>query len=375
MPYFDHNATTPLVPVAREAWLRANDEAWQNPASPHRAGARVAARLAQARAHLAALLACDERRLLFTSGATEAARLAARHLAATLPAEATVLVNPTEHPCVLDALAGALPGRLRSLPVTAAGVVEPAALESALVAPASGRVGAIAVMAANNETGVLQPWRELGAVARARGVRVLCDASQWLGKLPAAGLADAADLVLGAGHKFGAPKGVGFLVLPAGVDAVAGHRAGTADYPAAAALVAALAEAEERHVLHESTRLAWRERFENDLIAAVPGAEIVGAGAERLWNTVLLLAPAGENQRWVVKLDKRGCEVSTGSACASGSDQPSHVLAALGVPPERARRSLRLSAGWSTTEADWAALLAALRAVHAELNTAAVIAP
>lgn len=375
MPYFDHNATTPLSPVAREAWLRASDEAWHNPASPHRAGARVAARLAQARARLASLLECDERRLLFTSGATESARLAAVHLAGTLPPEATVLVNPTEHPCVLDALAAALPGRVRWLPLARGGVVEPAALSEALADPANGRVGAVAVMAANNETGVLQPWRELGAVARERNLVFLCDAAQWLGKLPAAGLAGAADLVLGAGHKFGAPKGVGFLVLPAGASAVAGHRAGTADYPGVAALVAALVDCEERKVLHESARLAWRERFESELATALPGAEIVGAGAERLWNTVLLLAPAGENQRWVLKLDKRGCEVSTGSACASGADEPSHVLAALGVPAERARRSLRVSAGWETTEADWAVLLAALVAVQAETSAVDVVAP
>ena len=148
----------------------------------------------------------------------------------------------------------------------------------------------------------------------------------------------------------------------------AGHRAGTEDVAGIAALTAALVECEQKHVVWESQRLGWRERFERELLAALPGTRIVAAGADRLWNTVFAVMPHGDHSRWIAKLDKRGVQVSTGAACTTGKDGPSHVLAALGVAPEDTRRALRISAGWGTTEADWAALLAALREVGAELR-------
>jgi cysteine desulfurase len=376
VPYFDHNATTPLTPGAREAWLHASDQAWQNPSSPYRDAARVRVRLEQAREQLALLTGCAADRVVFNSGATEGANVVFAHWARALPADSRVAVNPTEHPCVIEATRHCLPAdRLGRLEIDAHGRVRLDRLEALLVA---GAIGAIAVMAANNETGVLQPWRGIAALCRRYRASYLCDASQWLGKLPAAGLGEAG-WVIATAHKFGGPKGTGFLILPAhaegfhsqrGGEQEHGHRGGTEDYPAIAAMVAALAGAETAKLLLEAERLRWREAFVATVRASLPGVRVVGAEAERLWNTVSLVLPRDENHRWVTKLDRRGFQVSTGSACAAGKEGPSPVLAAMGFATDEARRVIRISAGWETGEADWSQLAAALAAVAAELQTA-----
>ncbi|MDR1283010.1 MAG: aminotransferase class V-fold PLP-dependent enzyme, partial [Opitutaceae bacterium] len=210
------------------------------------------------------------------------------------------------------------------------------------------------------------------------GVPFVCDVTQWLGKLPGGGFGEAETgaTLIATAHKFGGPKGTGFIKLPAddpgfrlqpGGSQEHDHRGGTEDLPSIAALVAALADAEQQKVFLESDRLRLRDTAERALLAAVPGARIIAAGADRLWNTILLLLPFGENTRWVTRLDKRDVQVSTGSACATGKTGPSHVLTALGLTPDEARRSLRISSGWETTEADWQTLAAALAEVAAEL--------
>ncbi len=374
MPYFDHNATTPLAPVAREAWLKAQEEAWQNPSSAYRAAAQVKIRLDAVRENLAILMGGRSEDYVFTSGATEAANLVLAHWARTLPADACVAVNPTEHPCVRDAVRQYFGDRVVWLKTGGDGVV-PLVEVAAVV----GKVRAVAVMAANNETGVIQPWAKIAGVCAAAGVDYLCDASQWLGKLPAGGLGDG-HFMIGAAHKFGGPKGVGFLKLGANAQDLRGqlggaqehgHRAGTEDFPGIAAMVAALVEAEQKKVFMETERLRWRQGFEREVVRAVPGVRVVAAGADRLWNTVALIMPHVENHRWVARLDKRGFQVSTGSACATGKNEPSHVLAAMGFPPEEARRAIRVSAGWDTLESDWNALAAAFSEASAELKAAA----
>jgi len=392
VPYFDHNATTPLSAVARAAWLKAQDEAWQNPSSPYRAAAQVRIRLDAAREKLAILLGGRAEDYVFTSGATEAANLVLAHWARVLPPGAAIAMNPTEHPCVRDAALHYFGDRVRRLPLAPGGIVTPEVVKNALCHSLSDKpvcgVGAVVVMAANNETGVIQPWWEIAAACGAAGMPYLCDASQWLGKLPAGGLGGAG-FAIGAAHKFGGPKGAGFLKLGAQAEGLRGqlggaqergHRAGTEDFPAIAAMVAALGEAEQKKVLLETERLRWRDDFERAASVAAPGARVIGgsrtaegrppggAVADRLWNTVALLMPFGENTRWVARLDKRGFQVSTGSACATGKEGPSHVLTAMGYAPEEARRVVRVSAGWETTEADWRALAAALGEVAAELK-------
>ena len=386
VPYFDHNATAPLAPAAREAWLRAHDEAWQNPSGLYSGGARVRVRLDTAREQFAQLLGGAAARVVFNSGATEGANAVCAHLARTLPPGVLVAVNRTEHPCVLEAAKFFLGERIVWLEVDCHGVVSAGQVEKLLASgsPSTGSgqgIGAVVVMAANNETGVLQPWRELARLCRRHHTAFFCDASQWLGKLPAAGLGEA-DWVIGSAHKFGGPKGVGFVLAGEGAENFHaqqgggqehGHRAGTENFPGVAAMVAALVEAETRKVLLETERLRWREMFERALPAALPGVRVVGAGADRLWNTVSLILPHGENTRWVTRLDKRGFQVSTGSACATAKEGPSHVLAAMGCSTEEARRVIRASAGWETAETDWPKLAQALAEVSAEVRPADVV--
>ncbi|MFA6287780.1 MAG: aminotransferase class V-fold PLP-dependent enzyme [Opitutaceae bacterium] len=404
MPFFDHNATTPLWPVAREAWLRAQDEAWQNPSSPYRAAAQVKIRLDAAREKIAILLGGRAEDYVFTSGATEAANLVLAHWARVLPPDAIIAVNPTEHPCIRETAIHYFGDRIRWLDVSRDGVVslktakppqpvchllsdkqagapegngaEKDPEQCHLLGDIVQGVGAVVVMAANNETGVVQPWAEIAKACAEAGVPYLCDASQWLGKLPAGGLGDVG-FVIGSAHKFGGPKGTGFLKLGSQAEGLRGqlgggqehgHRGGTEDFPGIAAMAAALAEAEQKKVFQETERLRWRADFERAVALAVPGVRVVAAGADRLWNTVSLVMPFADNTRWVARLDKRGFQVSTGSACATGKDGPSHVLAAMGYAPEESRRVVRVSAGWGTTEADWRALAAALGEVASELR-------
>lgn len=387
MPYFDYNATAPLAPVARETWLRLSDEAWHNPSSPTRDGARARLRLDAARQRLGEFLGAKPERIVFNSGATEGAHSVLAHWARTLPKTTRLAINPTEHPCVLEAARFSFAERIIPLELTGDGVVKPEALEKCFAdasrSPERAPL-AVVVMAANNETGVLQPWRELGALCARHRAPFLCDATQWLGKLPAAGLGEIG-WVIGSAHKFGGPKGCGFVVLPGQAESFCaqpggaqenGHRSGTENLPAIAAGVAALAEAEQARMFLEEERLRWRREFEHAVVTALPGTRIVAAEAERLWNTVALIPPYAENTRWVAKLDKRGFQVSTGSACATGKEGPSPVLAALGVPPEQARRVVRVSGGWETTADDWRALADAFSDVAKEIAPAPqVISP
>lgn len=372
MLYFDHNATAPLAPAARAAWLEACDRFPANPSSPHRLGSRAEAALGEAAGRVAACLGCGPLDVVWTSGATEAANLAMHHYARALPPEAVAVVSAIEHPCVRQAARRHLAGRVVELPVTKAGVARLDWLADRLGA---GRVGLVALMAANNETGVLQPWHEVLKLCRQTGVPLVCDATQWLGRLPARGLGEC-DMVLGSAHKYGGPRGVGFLKCPGqggfhslvvGGPQQAGRRAGTENVPGAVALVAALSECEQRLANGEAAaREAWHGEFEQRLLSRLPGSRVVGHGTARLWNTVAaIMPPTPCPHRWVVKLDKAGFAVSTGSACASGKEAPSHVLSAMGCDAEEAARVLRFSSGWPTTREDWSRLADGLAEVYA----------
>lgn len=368
MLYFDHNATSPLIPAARAAWLDGAERFIGNPSSPHRLGARADAALNGARETLANFLGCAPGEIVWTSGATEANNAALHHAAAAGDGEAWI--SSVEHPCVLAATERHFGKRQRRIPVTRDGVVEVEWLADALK---KNRPALVTVMAANNETGVLQPWREIHALCRKNGVPFFCDAAQWIGKMPAAGLG-ASDFVSGCAHKFGGPQGVGFLKVPAnfrplivGGPQEEGRRAGTENVAGVLAMIAALETREKM-----SAPLAHRSDFESTLLHALPGAQILGIAAGRLWNTVSVVMPevADCRQRWVVKLDKLGFAVSTGSACASGKEQPSHVLSAMGISPDEAGRVLRFSSGWETRASDWDELLAGLQRAFTELSAA-----
>jgi len=362
--YFDHNATHPLSSTARQAWLDATERFIGNASSPHRIGDRADRALQEAREKLAGWLGCAPYEIVWTSGATEANNTAIAHLSGR-PGE--LLLSAIEHPCVRESARRWFPDRQREIPVTPAGVIDLTWLQTALT---HGPIAGVAVMAANNETGVLQPWQEALALCREAGVPMLCDAAQWIGRLPAAGLG-AGDFVSGCAHKFGGPAGVGFLKCPtdtrpllAGGPQEDGRRAGTENLPGVLAMIAALAERESA-----VASSAERDRFIARLGQELPQIQLLGAESPRLWNTVSVLMPPARDcrQRWVVKLDKLGFAVSTGSACASGKEKPSHVLTAMGYSAEEAGRALRFSAGWDTTAEDWDALLTALGKAVAEL--------
>ncbi|KAF0170467.1 MAG: Aminotransferase class V [Limisphaerales bacterium] len=375
MLYFDHNATSPLHPAARQAWLDATERFIGNPSSLHRVGARADAALSEAREKLAAFLGCHALDLVFTSGATESANTVFHHAARTLPPDAEVWLSAIEHPCVIEAARYHFPKRHRLIPVTRDGVVDLDWLAKKLK---RARPGLLAVMAVNNETGVIQPTREALALCRAHGIPFFCDAVQAIGKLPAAGLGDC-DWASGSAHKFGGPRGVGFLKCPAkgrvapllrGGMQEEGRRAGTENVPGVLAMVAAL-NAREQAARAGAQVSNLRVQFEHQLLKALPGSAIIAAESPRVWNTVLALMPEADcRTRWVVKLDKLGVAVSTGSACASGKEEPSPVLTAMGYSPVEAARALRFSAGWESTEADWHQLLAALVQAHREMQPA-----
>lgn len=369
MIYFDHNAASPLAREAGEAWMRAAAEFPGNPSSPHRLGSRAEAALNQARLAAAGLLGCDPLDLVFTSGATESNNAVLRHAAVHSSGE--IWISAIEHPSVLGPARHIFQERLHLIPVSAEGLVDLGWIEERLK---ERRPGLIGVMAANNETGVIQPWREALALARAHEVPFFCDATQAIGKTPCPGLGEC-DFVSGSAHKLGGPRGTGFLKCPSsgpfepllrGGAQEEGRRAGTENVPGILGMIAAW-EARQRQMSerrHEPL-LEAKHRFEERLAQILPDAEVISPGAPRLWNTTAALMPAVDcRQRWVVKLDKLGFAVSTGSACASGKEEPSHVLRAMGFTPEQAGRALRFSAGWETQPEDWDLLAEALAKVH-----------
>ncbi len=375
MLYFDHNATTPLLPEARAAWLEAVEKFPGNPSSPHRIGGRAEAALHRARETLAAMLGCSPMEIVWTSGATESNNAVLHHFAGTASAGESVWISATEHPCVIEAARRYFPKHHRLIPVGRAGTIDLEWLETELDREPPALVG---VMAANNETGVLQPWRGALQLCREHEVPFFCDAAQWLGKMPAAGLGEC-DFLSACAHKFGGPKGVGFFKCRAQTGfrplLVGGpqefkRRAGTENVAGVLSMLAAL-EARQRRIERgeERERLDWRKEFEESLLKALPGAEIGSRTEARLWNTVCALMPeTNSRQRWVVKLDKAGFAVSTGSACASGKEAPSHVLAAMGYTAAEAGRVLRFSSGWETSRADWQSLIKGIIPVHQEIN-------
>lgn len=364
MRFFDYNATTPLLPEARQAWQEANEQHWLNPSSPYRAAAAVHARLEAARERLATMLEIDPQRIVFNSGATEGNNAVFAAWAAAFGAAGRIAVAATEHPSVLEAARRYFGKRIDWLAPTPQGPVLPDDSELSGLA-------AVSVMAANNETGILNPWQEWSAACRERAIPFHCDASQWIGKMPLDGLGHC-DFLTACAHKFGGPKGAGFLVVPEGYRGLLaggtqerGHRAGTEDVAGILAMLAALeaVESKRRHC----ASLA-RDKFLSGLKAAVPDVEVVGEGAPALWNTASIIMPEFKSPRWIRALEKRGFLISAGSACSTGKEGPSHVLASLGVDPIQSERVLRISSGWDTSPEDWMALLAALEDSHQELK-------
>ena len=364
--YFDHNATTPLCEAAKAAWISASEAQWFNPSSPYRGAAAVKVRYEAARESLARHFGVSPERVIFTSGATESNNAVIRYWARSLSSDACVGINPTEHPSVIAVARALLGSRVVWLPLSKGGVVDMDTLRGRIE---SGTLAAVSVMAANNETGVIQPWQAIAKLCAKAQIPYHCDAAQWVGKLPVEGLSACA-YVTACGHKFGGPKGVGFMLLPEGVvdfrlldggEQEAAHRAGTEDVAGVFAMSAALDNS-------RPGKAEARDAFIEQIVQAIPGVALIGAGTDRLWNTVSMSMPRHQSVRWIRALEKAGFLLSAGSACSTGKTSVSEVLLAMGIDATTAGRILRISADAETTAEDWQALADALLVTYKLLN-------
>jgi cysteine desulfurase len=377
--YLDANAGAPLLPAVGEAMMAALGAA-ANASSVHAEGRAARALIEAARAEVGTAVGAPPSQVIFTSGATEAAALALspRLVDGRAPVQiGRLYVGATEHPCVLAG--GRFPAAaVTRLPVARSGVLDLAALERALAQHDSAAGPPyVAVMLANNETGVIHPVAEAARLVKAHGGYVLCDAVQALGRIDVDVEALGADFVLLSAHKIGGPQGAGALVLRreglrpepllAGGGQERRQRAGTENVAAIAGFgVAAKAAG---HHLSEAGRLAaLRDEMERRLLAATPGAKILGGEAERLANTTLFAAPGIAAELAVIALDLEGVAVSAGAACSSGKVSASHVLEAMGETPETARGGIRVSLPASAEAADVEQFIGAWRAIHKRLQ-------
>lgn len=359
--YLDHNATTPVAPEVADRMDRAVRELWGNASSVHHFGQQAKAGVDDARSQVAALLGADASEIVFTAGGTEGDNFALRGAAEALePTGRRHLIASTiEHEAVLNTLkALARRGwRVTLLPVDQSGIVHPDSLREVI----TDDTAVVSVMHANNEIGTVQPVAELAAIAKARGALVHTDAVQTAGKLPIDVHALGVDLLSVSGHKFYGPKGVGALwvrrsvrLLPfvTGGRQERNRRAGTENVPGIVGLGVA-AERALRKLAAESARIApLRNRLETGVLSAVSGSERNGTAEPRVSNTANISFSRIESESLLIGLDLEGIAVSSGSACSSGTLEPSHVLKAMGLPHARTLSSIRFSLGESNTEAD-----------------------
>jgi cysteine desulfurase len=374
--YLDYNSGAPVRPAVASAMAEVLAEAG-NPSAIHGPGRAARRRIDSARASLARLVGAAEGGVIFTSGGTEANAL----ILAGSGAERRI-VSVIEHPSVIESAPDAA-----RIPVDSRGVVDLDALETLLAADR--RPALVSLMLANNETGVIQPVAQAASIAHAHGARLHCDAAQAVGRMPVSLAALGADFLTVSAHKMGGPPGIGALVLadPAfplaqllrGGGQERGRRAGTENLPGIVGMGrAATLVGDELSDGHTISKIAaLRDRLESEALARVPGAVVIGLGADRLPNTVCLAVPGLEAATQVMALDLQGIALSAGAACSSGRIGPSRVLAAMGLPAPIAGAAIRVSLGWASRDEDvdrfldaWTAL--ALR--HLELHSRAPVA-
>ena len=355
--YLDHAATTPVRPEVLEAMVPHFSQNGYNPSSIHAEGRSARAALDLARERVASVFGCKPREVVFTGGGTEADNLAIFGVArASRERGRHVLTTAIEHHAVVRTCEALQDDgyEITFLPVDAWGRVDPERFDGAL---RSDTVLA-AIMYANNEIGTVQPVAELANRARARGVPFLCDAVQAPGQLPLRVRELGVDLLSVSAHKIYGPKGVGALYVREGTPLAAllqgggqesGLRSGTENVAGIAGLARALELAEAERAGFAQRVGGLRDRLEASLLERVPRTVVNGAGAMRLPNNLSLSFAGAEAEPLLIRLDLEGVAASAGSACAAGSLEPSHVIRALGVQPDLARGTIRLSLGRGTT--------------------------
>lgn len=377
MIYADYNATSPLRPAARAAMLRAID-AIGNASSVHRAGREARAIVEHAREAVADLAGCDTQEVVFTSGGTEANALVLRGVLAgcaeTGKRITRLMVSAIEHDSVLAnaaALAESQPGlKLQQVPARRDGKVDLAALRLMLM-QGKGRV-LVSVMAANNETGVIQDTSEIAKLVKGEGgadALFHADAVQAATHIAVSFAATGADYLTISAHKLGGPQGAGAVIVKqraplsaqiAGGGQELGRRAGTENVAAIAGFGAVAAEIDGIRSSAAALK-TLRDRFETELKQLAPEAVIFGAASERLPNTCNFAIPELSSESVLIALDLDGIAVSSGAACSSGKVKPSHVLAAMGVEESLARCGIRVSFGWQNRDEDIAPIIDSLR--------------
>ena len=377
MVYLDHNASSPIRPQALEA-VTAAFAVGGNPSSVHQAGRAARARLEAARSTVAGAVGARAQDIVFTSGGTEALNLA---LASAKAAGATRLViSAIEHDAV-GAAAEATGLEVERWPVLQTGAADLDWLADLLTAyePARDGLWLFALMAANNETGVVQPVEAAGAMIREAGALFLVDAVQTLGKTAFSTAGALAHYAAFSAHKLGGPQGVGALALACDAPASPlivgggqekGRRGGTQNAPGAAGFAAAI-EAACDHGEESRRQKALRDRAEALIAGAAPQVRIWGQDAERLSNTLCLTAPGWASEIQVIAMDLAGFAVSAGSACSSGKVRKSRVLEAMGANEAEAHSALRVSFGWTNTEDDAEAFAQAWLDGYARVRPAA----
>jgi len=376
--YLDHNATTPIHPAVVDRMVATLRDEFGNPSSVHHFGQRAKAVVDEARAAVAALIGAEAAEVVFTSGGTESDNFAVRGVAEALEAAGRrhLIASAIEHEAVLNTLKalGRRGWRITLLPVDQSGVVSADSLRSAL----ADDTALVSVMHANNEIGTIQPIAELARLAHERGALFHTDAVQSAGKIPIDVKALGVDLLSLSAHKFYGPKGVGaiwirrglrLLPLMTGGKHERNRRAGTENVAGIAGMGVA-AQIARTKMAEDAARLgALRDRLEQGLLAAVPGTQVNGAREPRVANTTNISFERVEAESLLIALDLEGVAVSTGSACSSGTLEPSHVLKAMGFPAHRTQNSIRFSLGAANTEADIDRVISVVPGVVSKLRS------
>jgi cysteine desulfurase len=355
--YLDNNATTPVLPEVLEAMRPYFGEHFGNASSIHHYGQETRAAVERARDSVAALLGCRPAEIVFTSGGTEGDNLAIAGLAVVGD---HIITSSAEHHAVLHASKhlAEIGCDVTFLPVDGRGLVDPDDVKRAL----RPNTKLISIMMANNETGVLQPVEEIGRIAAETDIYFHTDAVQAAGKIPIDVKTIGCDLLSISGHKMHAPQGVGALYVRKGTHLQPlfyggrherSRRAGTENVPGIVGLGKAAELAMQGFERGDGKRMSGlRSRLEQGILAQVDDAAVNGSGASRVPNTTNIYFDHTEGEAMVISLDLKGLAVSTGAACSSGAIEPSHVLTAMGLRPDRARASIRFSLGKQNTDED-----------------------
>jgi len=376
--YLDHNATTPPSAAVVDRMSAVLSQEFGNPSSVHYFGQRAKGVIDQARSEVAALLGADPSEIVFTGGGTEGDNIAIRGVAEALEPTGRkhLVASSIEHEAVLNTLkAFARRGwRTTLVPVDQSGIVAPDALRTAMAEDTA----LVSIMHANNEIGTIQPIAELATIAREGRAVFHTDAVQSAGKVPIDVKALGVDLLSISAHKFYGPKGVGALwtrrglrLQPAltGGKQERGRRAGTENVAGIVGMGVAAREAMAR-MTTEGVRIgALRDRLETSILAHVAGTALNGAREPRVPNTTNISFDRTEAESLLIALDLEGIAVSTGSACSSGTLEPSHVLKAMGLPVHRTQNSIRFSLGAANTDEDIDRVVAMLPAIVEKLRS------